>query len=263
MAQAMHFALINEAAIKLWPAGQDPIGKRVKIDLLLRSVPPQLLVPAGATPDVTIVGIIGDTKNSGLRDATSPAAFVPYTLLAPPSRLLAVRTFGDPMTVLSAVRRRAQEIDKELPLGQPITLQEVLGFETVQPRFNMALFSCFAALGLALAAAGIYSVISYHVTQRVHEIGVSVALGAKRGDVLALVLKMAVKVVAIGLAIGLCGSVLLVRVVRFKVFEATPFDWLSIAGVVIVLSVVALLASALPAYRAARLDPIAALRHEA
>lgn len=258
-----HFALINEAASRLWPAGHDPIGKRLKIDLLVKPGPPQVLVPAGSSPDVTIVGVIGDTKNAGLRDATSPAAFVPYTLLAPPSRLLAVRTFGDPMTILSAVRRRVQEMDKELPLGRPITLQEVLGFETVQPRFNMALFSCFAALGLALAAAGIYSVISYHVTQRVHEIGVRVALGARRGDVLALILRMAVKVVAIGLAIGLCGSVLLVRIVRFQVFEATPFDWMSIAGVVLVLSIVALLASSMPAYRAAKLDPIAALRHEA
>ena len=123
--------------------------------------------------------------------------------------MLAVRTFGDPLTVLNAVRQKVREIDKDQPLARPITLKEILGFQTVQPRFNMALFSCFAALGLALAAIGIYSVISYGVAQRMHEIGVRMALGAKRSDVLVIVLRMVAKVAAIGLAIGLGGSIML------------------------------------------------------
>ncbi|HEY3458267.1 MAG TPA: ABC transporter permease, partial [Bryobacteraceae bacterium] len=202
VADGTHVALINQTAAKLWTAGESPIGRRIRINLLSNPGRPQLLVPTGVTPDVTIVGILGDTTNAGLREATLPGVYVPYTLLAPPSRVLALRTFGDPMTVLNAVRQKVRELDKDQPLSQPITLKEILGFQTVQPRFNMALFSTFAALGLALAAIGIYSVISYGVAQRMHEIGVRMALGARRGDVLAIVLRMVAKVAAIGLAIG-------------------------------------------------------------
>jgi putative ABC transport system permease protein len=257
-----HYALINETAAKLWPAGQDPIGKHVTVDLLVKPGGKQLLIPATPSADFMIVGILGDTRNAGLRDATMPAIFVPYTLLAPPSRVLAVRTAGEPMAMLNTLRSVVQQMDREVPLSRPITAQEVLGFESVQPRFNMALFSAFAALGLALAAAGIYSVISYDVTQRVHEIGVRLALGANRADVLGMVLRMAGTVVALGLAIGIGGSIAIVRLVRFQVFEGTAFDPLSVLIVVAVLASVALIASLLPAYRAAKLDPLIALRHD-
>jgi putative ABC transport system permease protein len=257
------FALINETAAKLWPAGQDPIGKHVTLDVLAKPGGEQLLVPTGASGDVIVVGILGDTRNMGLRDATAPAAFVPYTLVAPPARVLAVRTAGEPMAMLNTVRVVLQQIDREVPLARPIiTMEEVLGFQTVQPRFNMALFSAFAALGLALAAVGIYSVISYDVSQRVHEIGVRLALGASRSDVLGMVLKMAGAVVAIGLAIGIAGSIALIRLARFEAFGGSSFDVLSVLAVVATLSVVAVIASWLPAYRAAKLDPLTALRQE-
>jgi putative ABC transport system permease protein len=256
------YALINETAAKLWPAGQDPVGKHVNVELLAKPGSRQVLVPAGSSADVTIVGVLGDTRNAGLRDATTPAVFVPYTLVAPPARVLAVRTAGEPMAMLNTLRGVVQEMDREVPLGRPITVEEVLGFQTVQPRFNMALFGAFAALGLALAAAGIYSVVSYDVTQRFHEIGVRLALGASRGDVLGMVLRMAGTVVGIGLAIGVAGSIMLVRIVQFQVFEGTGFDPLSVVVVIVVLSSVALLASSVPAWRAAKLDPLTALRHD-
>jgi putative ABC transport system permease protein len=259
---ADHLAMINDAAAKLW-AGEDPLGRRIKIDLLTNPGTPQVLVPSGSNSELTIVGIMGDTKNQGLRDVTLPAVFVPYTLLAPTSRRLAIRTTGEPLNILNAVRQRVTEMDKQLPLGHPITLQQIIGFETVEPRFNMALFSCFAGLGLALAAAGIYSVISYDVAQRTHEIGVRLALGASRRDVLTLVLRMVAKVAALGLVVGLCGSVILERVVRFQVFAATSFDVPSAIGVVALLFLISLLAGWLPAVRAGRVEPLIALRHEA
>jgi ABC-type antimicrobial peptide transport system permease subunit len=257
-----HYALINETAAKLWPTGQDPIGRHISVDLLAKPGGTQVLVPADGSTDVTVVGVLADTRNAGLRDATMPAVFVPYTLVAPPGRVLAVRTAGEPMAMLNTLRGVVRHIDPEVPLGRPITVEEVLGFETVQPRFNMALFGAFAALGLALAAAGIYSVVSYDVTQRVHEIGVRLALGADRADVLGMVLRMAGTMVGIGLVIGIAGSLMLVRIVQFQVFEGTTFDPISVLIVTVLLSGVAIVASALPAYRAAKLDPLTALRHD-
>jgi putative ABC transport system permease protein len=259
----MHVALINESAARLWPAGTDPTGKRMQVDELGQPRRPPVLVAPGIGPDVTIVGVVGDTKNDGLQDATLPAVFVPYTLIAPTERQLAVRTFGEPMGILNAVRQKIHEMDKSLAVGRPMTIDEMLGEETEQPRFNMALFSGFAALGLALAAIGIYCVISYNVTQRVHEIGVRMALGASRGDILKWVLGAAAKIAALGLFIGLCGSISLEKLMRFNVFGTAKFDAVSLAAVMIVLSSVALLAAWLPARRAGKLDPVTALRRDA
>jgi putative ABC transport system permease protein len=258
-----HVALINESAAELWPAGVDPIGRHLRLDALDKPLPPSVLRPAGNNSDLMIVGVIGDIKNSGMADATRPAVYLPYMMIAPPDRQIIVRTAGPPLAMVSAVREKVRALDKNLPLGRPVTLDEVLGEETQQPRFNMALFSGFAALGLTLAAIGIYSVISYTVTQRVHEIGVRMALGAKRGDILKLVLLMVAKVAGLGLAIGLCGSILLERMVRFEVFAKTSFDFASLAAVILTLSAVALLAAWMPASRAGKLDPVTALRHEA
>ena len=114
-------------------------------------------------PDVTIVGVIGDTKNAGLRSAPTPVIVIPYSIVGQAQRILAVRSAGNPNLLLNPVRAEVRAMDAEQPLGRSITLSEILGEEVVQPRFTMALFSTFAALGLALAAAGIYSVLSFHV----------------------------------------------------------------------------------------------------
>jgi len=258
-----HVALINESAAKLWPAGVDPVGGHLRLDALEKPLKPPVLMHAGDNSDLMIVGVIGDTKNGGVGDATRPAIYLPYTMIAPPDRQIIVRTTGAPLAMVNAAREKVRELDKGVPLTRPVMLDEVLGQETQQPRFNMALFSSFAALGLTLAAIGIYSVISYTVTQRVHEIGVRMALGAKRGDILKLVLLMVAKVAGLGLMIGLCGSILLERVVRFEIFAKTPFDFASLVAVVLTLSAVALLAAWMPASKAGNLDPVTALRHEA
>jgi putative ABC transport system permease protein len=260
----MRVALINESAARLWPQGQDPTGREMQIDALGEPVDnPQVLAAPGIASGVTIVGVIGDIKNDGLGDVTLPAVYLPYTLFAPPDRQLAVRTSGDPLAIVNSVRLKARDLDKDLALGRPDKLEEVLGEETQQPRFNMALFSAFALMGLALAAIGIYSVISYNVTQRVQEIGVRMALGAKRGDILKLIFLMVAKVACLGLVIGLFGSILIERIVRFQMFAKTSFGVAPLATIIVVLAGVALLAAWLPAARAGNLDPVTALRHEA
>ena len=186
--------------------------------------------------------------------------YLPYTVFAPPERELAVRTAGDPLAMVNAVRLKARELDKDLALGKPNTLDEVMSEETQQPRFFMALFSSFAALGLALAAIGIYSVISYNVTQRVQEIGVRMALGARRGDIFKLILVMVAKFATLGLAIGLVGSILIERLVKFQMITKGSFGVIPLVTIVVVLGGVSLLAGWVPAMRAGNLDPVKALR---
>ena len=256
-------ALINESAARLWPAGTDPTGRHMQVDALAQPLRPPVLVSSELSPNVTIVGVVGDTKNDGLPNATVPAVYLPYTLIAPPTRQIAVRTFAKPASVVSAVRRTIHEMDRGVAMGRPLTIDEMLGNETEQPRFNMALFTGFAAFGLVLAAIGIYSIISYNVTQRVHEIGVRMALGASRAHILRWVLRAAARVAVVGVLIGICGSIGLQQFVRFKIFGATKFDSFSFAAIVIVLFSVALLAAWLPARRAGKLDPVTALRREA
>jgi putative ABC transport system permease protein len=261
VAHAEPVALINEAAAKLWPAGENPVGRRLRLDLLEKPGG-NILARAGSTPYVTVVGIVADTRNAGLRSAPEPAVYVPYTMVAPPGRTLAVRTQGPPLAMLNAVRQQVQALDKDQPLGRPLTLEEVLGTETIQPRFNMALFGFFAALGLALAVVGIYSVVSYMVASRTHEIGIRMALGAERHDVLGLMLRMGGRLVLVGLAAGLVASFTILKYLRSEVFRVPASDPASILGAIALLLAAALLACLIPARRAARLDPVSALRHD-
>jgi len=253
-------ALINETASKLWPAGVSPIGSRIHLDLLDK---PDVPAPPRSTPMLTIVGVMADIRNDGLRRPVLPVVYAPYTLVAPPARTIALRTQSrQPMQFLNAVRERVQAIDPRQPLGRPITLEEVMGFDTVQPRFNMALFSFFGFLGLALAAIGIYSMLSYVVARKTQEIGIRMALGAVPRDVLHLMLRMAGRLLLVGLVVGLAGSFALARFLRSEVFQAPSTDPLAVAGVVVVLTFVASVACFAPAWRAAQLDPMSALRHE-
>ena len=254
-------AVINEAAAKLWPAGTDPIGSRVKLGVLERP-PARTVADTTRPPEVTIVGVIGNTRNAGIRAEPAPILVMPYSIIAQQQRMFAIRAAGDPALLLNSVRAEVRAMDAEQPLGRPITLDEVLGQEVVQPRFTMALFSTFAALGLLLAAAGIYSVLSFHVTVRTHELGVRLALGAPRAHVLGLMLKMGGRLVLVGLGVGLAASLAATRVLRSQLFGVGPADPLAYAAVVMVLGLVTLIACYVPARRAAGVDPIVALRQD-
>jgi len=252
-------ALVNETAARLWPAGENPIGSRVRLGVL-EQVPPGILADKTRDPEVTIIGIIADTRNAGFREEPRPALTMPYSIAAPLQRLLSVRSTGDPNLLLNPIRAQLREMDPEQPLGRPFTLTEVLGQEVQQPRFTMALFTAFATLGLALAAAGIYSVLSFHVTRRTHELGVRMALGASRRDVLGLMLSMGGRLVLVGLVVGVPVSLAATRLLRSQLFGVQPADPASYVIVSVVLCLVALIACYIPARRAAAVDPMSALR---
>jgi putative ABC transport system permease protein len=254
-------AVINEAAAKLWPAGQSPIGAPLRLGVLERP-PARVMADTSRPPVVTIIGVIADTRNAGLRTDPEPVVVIPYSIIAQGQRTLAVRSSGDPNLLLNPVRAVVRAMDADQPLGRPITLSEILRAEVVQPRFTMALFSAFGVLGLALASAGIYSVLSFHVTRRTHELGVRLALGAPRRHVLGLMLTMGGRLVVIGLAIGIAASLASMRLLRSQLFGVQPADPLAYAAVALVLGLVALLACYIPARRAAGVDPMVALRQE-
>ena len=255
-------AVINETAAALWPAGQDPVGTTIRLGLLAEP-PPRTLIDVSRGAEVTIVGVIADTRNEGLREPTRPSVVLPYTIVGAPSLLMAVRAAaGDPLQLLNPVRAEVRAMDDEQPLGRPITLSEIIGDAVVQPRFTMAMFSTFAGLGLVLAAIGIYSVLSFHVTRHTPELGLRMALGAPRGRVVGLMLGMGARLVLAGLAIGLVASVAATRLLQQQLFGVRATDPVAYAVVIPVLGAIAFLACYLPARRAASVDPMVALRQD-
>jgi putative ABC transport system permease protein len=254
-------AVINEAAAKLWPAGANPIGAHVRLVALERP-PARTVADTSRPPEVTIVGVIANTRNAGLRADPAPVVVMPYSIIAAVQRTLAVRATGDPNLLLNPIRALVRDMDSDQPLGRPFTLGEILGQDVIQPRFTMALFTAFGALGLALAAAGIYSVLSFHVTRRTHELGVRRALGAPRSHVLGLLLAMGGRLVLTGLVVGIPSSLAATTLLRSQLYGVQPADPLAYVAVGIVLGFVALIACYIPARRAANVDPMVALRQD-
>lgn len=249
---ATHALIVSEAlAKKFWPAG-DALGKRLKWG------------PADSNdPLLTIVGIAGDVKQGALDAATAQHTYEPYAQLGDaPSLRIAVRAQGDPTGVAADVRAAVWGLDRQLALGSVRTMEQVISRSTASRRFSMSLVASFAALALALAAIGIYAVLAYSVARRTHEIGVRVALGARRADVLRLVLAQGLGVTAAGVIVGVAAALLLTRFIRSLLYGVAPSDPATFAVVLLLLFAVALAASLLPARRATRVDPIVALRYE-
>ena len=260
--QGDHVALINEAAIKLWPAGENPVGRRMRLKELGQPPRPDLLVPPNPSGDVTIIGVFGNTRNDDIRADTLPAVLVPYTLLAPPSRAITVRASIDANQLTNALRGHVRELDAEQPLASTITFREILGFRTSQPRFTMVLFGLFAGIGLTMALAGIFSVLAYLVSMRTREIGVRMALGAQASDIQWLIMRTGAMLVGAGLAIGIVGSLAVSRVLgsQLNLFQVSSTDPLSFLAVTLLLALVTGAACYIPARRATKVDPMNALR---
>jgi putative ABC transport system permease protein len=260
-AHGTRVALINESAARLWANGESPLGRTIEIDALVGGGGNNL--PAnGAVKAVTVVGIVADTLDMNGSQAPKATVFVPHTLRAPVQRFFVVRTHVEPASLLNVIRTELRALDKEQPMLNPFTFEDVVGERTAQPRFNMALFSVLAGIALGLAAAGIYGVLSYAVAQRAKEIGLRMALGADRPAVVWLFLKLGARLVGLGLLVGVGISFALAKIVSSQVFGGPAFDASSLGIACVLLGLTALLASYLPALRAARIDPMVALRAE-
>jgi len=241
-------AIVNQAmARRCWP-GQDAVGKRFAIGR------------GGSW--WTVVGIVQDLRQTSLSDAPDPEAYMPHAQIGSAAMSIVVRANGDPLRLAPAVRAALRTLDKDLPLSNAGSLVEDVSHSMRARRFSVVLFGAFAVIALLLAAVGIYGVISYSVARRTHEIGVRMALGAQRLDVQWMVLARGLRLTAVGIVVGLALSAAATRLLRSFLYGISPLDPVAFAGAVLAWVLIAMLASYLPARRAARIDPAISLRYE-
>jgi putative ABC transport system permease protein len=241
-------AIVNETmARRHWPGG-DAVGRRIRL--------------AAHETTVEIVGVVGDVKPFRPNRHADPQIYWPYRQAPRWASMFAVRTAGDPAPLLAPIRARLAEIDPELGIGAFVTMDELAARQLVGPRFNMLLLGLFALLSLALATAGVYGVISRAVEQRSHEIGVRLALGARRAEILRMIIAGGMRWTLAGVALGLAAAPALTLALRRLLITVSPRDPVTFAAVALVLVAVALAACLVPALRATRVDPVAALRCE-
>jgi putative ABC transport system permease protein len=244
-------ALINETmARRFWP-NEDPIGKRFHFGWGTTNV-----------HWLTVVGVVGDMRRQGLDKLARVETFEPLSQQPRSDLNLVVRTGDDPLKVGGAVQSELRGLEKDLVIQKVMTLEEQIGESLAQRRFQTLLLGLFAGIALLLAAIGIYGVMYHSVTQRTHEFGVRVALGASAGEVLRMVLGQAVVLVVAGAAIGTLAALALTRLLSSLLYGVSAVDPLTFAAVFLVLIASALLASYLPARRATKVDPMIALRYE-
>ena len=243
-------AIINEAmARSYWPA-EDPIGKRLRFP------------DRAPGPWITVVGVAGDMRRQGIEKEVGPQVFRPHSQSPDNEMDLLVRTTSDPLTLAAAVRSEIQSIDKTVAKFGVTTAEEQLGEQTAGRRFHTSLVGLFSLIALFLSAIGIYGLTHHLVAQRTHEIGVRVALGARYGNVLALVLRRGLTLTLIGISAGMLGALGLTRMLSSLLYGVTPTDPVTFAAAPAILFAAGTLACWLPARRAARIDPVLALRQD-
>ncbi|HEX3742283.1 MAG TPA: ABC transporter permease [Bryobacteraceae bacterium] len=241
--------IVNESMAHTFWGAQDPIGQRVSF---------------GPHAWRTIVGVVGDVHHQSLNAAPVPEMYVPYGQVpnVESHPILVVRALGDPLTLTGAVRKAVAAIDPEVPMDQTTTMQQLVYGSVGESRFRASVISLFAVLALLVACIGLYGVMSYLVSQRTREFGIRMAIGASRGAVLRQVLGQGARLAAIGVCFGLVAAVFLGRLIATLLFGVTPLDAATLAEVSLLVGAVALLASYIPARRAANADPMESLRYE-
>ncbi len=245
-----HVVVVNEALVRKYFANEDALGKRITIFMKEENVPTE------------IIGIVGDIQHKQLDSEPEPMVYWPHPELAYTSMTLVMRTRNDALSVAASARDVIRSLDAQQPVADVQTMQSLLAKSVARARFSTQLLTVFAAVALLLAGVGIYGVISYVVTQRSHEFGVRMALGAQTRDVLKLVLKNGMMLALAGIVLGLAGAFALTRWMASLLFGVTPTDSITFATVATILFVVAVLACYIPARRATKVDPMVALRYE-
>jgi putative ABC transport system permease protein len=254
---AKKMAVVNQTFAHKYLGAENPIGQRVHV-VHLETVPDPV-----HDSWFEIVGVVADAKNRGLQDPPEPEVWVPYTVTGSFPRGILVRTAGEPLAMLNAVRQEIWATDRSVALTLTGTLEGYISqFSYAGPRFGFFLLGIFASIGLVLATIGVYSVLAYTAARRTHEIGIRMALGAESGDVLKLVMKMGLRLVILGVGIGLAVSLGVVRIIATQLWGVSPYDPATLIVVPLLLLITGLVACWVPARRAARVDPLVALRYE-
>ncbi len=261
--EAPRVAIINEAMAKRYFPNDDPIGKRLSLGN--PNQPGQPASPnrnAPASPWIEIVGVVPDVKNLGLNAESAPTIYVSYWQWPMQSPTLLLRSTDNPSALAGSIRHAVKAVNKNLPEPVIQTMDQILAETVAEPRFYTLLSLSFGITALILAVVGVYGVISYTVAQRIHEIGIRMALGAREGNVLSLVLGKGIRLVLLGVSAGILVSLALTRVMRGLLYEVTPTDPLTFLGATLLLASVALFACWIPARRATKIEPMVALRNE-
>jgi putative ABC transport system permease protein len=245
--------IINDTmAHRFWP-DEDPIGQRISIGMSIDDNDPTTW---------QIVGVVGDVRHASLDVEPMPEMFVPHSQQSWAFLTLVIRSSSDPTALAGHVRDQILSLDKDQPLSSVRSMESRVSESVAQPRFYLLLLAIFAALALVLAAVGIYGVLSYSVTQRMHEIGICMALGARPVDVIKLVVGQGMALALTGVAVGLIGAFALTRLMSSLLFGVSATDPVTFVALALLLMAVALLASYIPARRATKVDPMVALRYE-
>jgi predicted permease len=250
----VHPVIVNRAFARRYFAGASGLGRRV-----------------GLRGDaLTVVGVVEDVRHEAVTEPATPTWYLPVLPGAQPDWMpmyphhmgVAIRTALPPVSLAASVRQIVRDLDSNLPVSNIRTMEDIVATSTVRTTFTMLLMLVAALAALFLGAVGVYGVMAYAVGRRTHEMGVRIALGARASELVALVLRQAAWVSAVGLAVGMLGALALTRLLRGLLFEVTPTDPLSFGGTALVLLAATLLASWIPARRATRVDPMEALRYE-
>jgi len=245
--------VIDEQFAHLYWPNEDPIGKRIRL--------------GGGTdsdsPLLEVLGVVGRVKMESLsQDSNRVQGYFPYAQLPNPDMTVVIKGSGDPNQLISAARQQVKALDSEQPIYSPRTMGDIRAESVAPERLNLTLLSLFAAIALVLAIVGIYGVMSYSVTQRTHEIGIRMAIGASRADVFRMILSHGIKLTLIGVGIGLVGAFGLTRLMATMLFGVAPTDATTFGSIAVLLIGVALIACFLPGRRATKVEPTISLRYE-
>jgi putative ABC transport system permease protein len=250
-------AIVNQTFVQKYLAKENPMGQRVHI-AQLEQFPDKL-----ADPWFEIIGVVADVKNNGLQDPIQPEIWVPYTMTGSGARGVLVRTGPEPMTLMNPIRQEIWATDSNVALTFTGTLESFLAsFSYAGPKFGFILMSVFGVIGLALVTIGVYSVLAYTTARRTHEIGIRMALGAEKGHVLSLVIRMGLGLVGGGIILGIIASLAVARIIATQLWGVSAYDPITLSSVAALLLITGIVACWVPARRASRVDPLVALRYE-